>query len=196
MIVAGVQEVCFVISPEKSDILQYYSESKWPASICYTVQPRALGLCDAIFRALPFIDRNEPVLIGLPDTIWFPESGLAQLPSDRLSFLLFPVENPHLFDSVECDPEGRVTAIRVKEPDARSRWVWGAFKMPGSTLHELFDLWQERSCADEYIGTLVNAWLERGHTAWGLPIGESYYDVGTMDGYLAAMRSLSGAAAA
>jgi glucose-1-phosphate thymidylyltransferase len=196
MIVAGVQEICFVISPEKSDILEYYSQSQWPASICYTVQPRALGLCDAIFRALPFIDAHEPVLIGLPDTIWFPESGLAQLPADRFSFLLFPVENPQFFDSVECDAEGRVTAIRVKQPDARSKWIWGAFKMPGSTLHALFRLWHERGCIDEYIGTLVNAWLEQGSEAWGFPHGESYFDVGTMDGYLTAMRSLSGAAAA
>ena len=29
------------------------------------------------------IDRTEPVLIGLPDTIWFPENGLQQLPDDR-----------------------------------------------------------------------------------------------------------------
>jgi hypothetical protein len=34
------------------------------------------------------------VLVGLPDTIWFPEDGLRALPDDRLSFLLFPVKNP------------------------------------------------------------------------------------------------------
>jgi glucose-1-phosphate thymidylyltransferase len=189
--VAGARRICFVISAGKSDILQYYGGSAWSASICYTVQPEPRGLCDAIFRALPFIEPSEPVLVGLPDTIWFPEHGLAQLPDERLSFLLFPVKEPRFFDSVECTEEGRVTAIRVKQPDARSNWIWGAFKMPGSILRNLFDLWLERGQTDEYIGTLVNAWIARGGEAWGVAAGESYYDVGTMDGYLEAMRLLS-----
>lgn len=194
LILAGATRICFVISPQKSDILEYYSQTAWPAAICYTVQPRAAGLCDAIFRALPFIDCDEPVLVGLPDTIWFPENGLGRLADDRLSFLLFPVQEPRLFDSVECDRDGRVVAICVKQPDARSKWIWGAFKMPGRILRELFDLWVARGRADEYIGTLVNAWIEKGGFAWGVHAGETYYDVGTMGGYLQAMHSLSGLA--
>ena len=188
---AGARRVCMVISPGKSDIMEYYGGSAWSASICYAVQPRPEGLCDAVFRALLVIDPNSPVLIGLPDTIWFPEDALARLPDDRFSFLLFPVEHPRYFDSVECDGDGRVTAIRVKQPDARSHWIWGAFKMPGSTLRELFDLWVERGRADEYIGTLVNAWIERGGQAWGVRAGQSYFDVGTMEGYFETMRVLT-----
>ena len=63
--------------------------------------------------------------------------------------------------------------------------------MPGATLHALYDLWLERERADEYIGTLVNAWLARGGQAWGVRAGAAYYDVGTMDGYLEAMRKLT-----
>jgi glucose-1-phosphate thymidylyltransferase len=188
---AGARRICLVISPGKSDILEYYGGSAWSASICYAVQPRAEGLCDAIFRALLVIDPHAPVLIGLPDTIWFPEDALRLLPDDRFSFLLFPVEHPQFFDSVECDGEGRVTSIRVKDAAAQSKWIWGAFKMPGSTLHDLFDLWNERGRKDEYIGTLVNAWIERGGSAWGVAAGESYFDVGTMEGYLEAMKVLS-----
>jgi dTDP-glucose pyrophosphorylase len=157
------------------------------------VQRRPAGLCDAIFRALPFIDTRDSALIGLPDTIWFPEDGLAQLPADRFSFLLFPVAEPQFFDSVECADDGRVSAIRVKQADARSHWIWGAFRLPGSTLSALYELWEERGRIDEYIGTLVNAWLDRGEDVWGVPAGTTYHDVGTMDGYLHAMRSLSGA---
>jgi len=190
-IVAGARRICFVISPEKSDILAYYGRSTWPASICYTVQPQPFGLCDAIFRALPVIDRGEPVLIGLPDTIWFPERGLSLLPDDRFSFLLFPVREPQFFDSVEQDREGRVTQIRVKQLNAKSHWIWGAFKMPGATLHKLYELWEERGRTDEYIGTLVNTWIAKGGEAWGVRGGETYYDVGTMEGYLEAMRGVS-----
>jgi dTDP-glucose pyrophosphorylase len=191
MILAGARKLCFVISPEKSDIIDYYSQSVRPASICYTVQPRPSGLCDAIFRALPFIESTESAIVGLPDTIWFPENGLAQLPADRFSLLLFPVSEPQLFDAVEFGGDGRVSAIRVKQPHYRSHWIWGAFRLPASTLAALYELWEERRRIDEYIGTLVNAWLDRGGEVWGIPAGTNYYDVGTMDGYLNAMRRLS-----
>jgi dTDP-glucose pyrophosphorylase len=191
MILAGARKLCFVISPEKSDILEYYGQAAHTAAICYTVQPQPSGLCDAIFRALPFIGPNDSAMVGLPDTIWFPECGLAQLPVDRFSFLLFPVAEPQLFDSVEFSPDGRVSAIRVKEPNPPSHWIWGAFRLPGSTLKALYELWEERGRIDEYIGTLVNAWLDRGGEVWGAPVGTKYYDVGTMDGYLDAMQRLS-----
>jgi hypothetical protein len=71
----------------------------------------------------------------------------------------------------------------VKQPKAATRWIWGAFKMPGRTLHELKDLWLARDPRDEYIGTLVNAYLALGGRAAGIPAGESYVDVGTLHGY-------------
>jgi hypothetical protein len=55
----------------------------------------------------------------------------------------------------------------------------------------LHQLWIERDRADEYFGTLVNAWLARGNRAVGVRAGESYVDVGTLDGYRAAIRILS-----
>src|SRR3954466_5085420 len=91
MIRAGATKLCFVIAPGKSDIISYYAGSIGPASIAYVVQPKASGLCDAIFRALPLISPDEHVLIGLPDTIWFPCDALVSLPDSELSFLLFEV---------------------------------------------------------------------------------------------------------
>ena len=112
-----------------------------------------------IFCALPLIGPEEPVVVGLPDTIWFPEAGAGALPDDPFSFLLFPVERPEFFDAVVTDAAGRVEAIEVKRRGARSHWVWGAFKLPGAVLHELHALWRQPDRGDEYIGTLVNAWL-------------------------------------
>ena len=110
MIRAGADKLCFVISPAKADILQYYGSRLWGADIAYVVQGQPGGLCDAIFRALPLIAPEEQVLIGLPDTVWSPEDGLARLPDDRLAFLLFPVERPELFDAVALDGDGRIHA--------------------------------------------------------------------------------------
>jgi dTDP-glucose pyrophosphorylase len=191
LVLGGATRICIVISPGKSDIVEYHGGSSHSASLCYAVQPSALGLCDAIFRALPFIDLQQPVLVGLPDTIWFPCDALQKLPDDRLSFLLFPVSQPERFDAVCTNPEGAVLEIQVKQPGARSNWIWGAFKMPGFVLRELFDLWQRRERADEYFGTLVNAWLSAGGSASGVRAGTRYHDIGTMDGYLEAMRFLT-----
>ena len=45
---------------------------------------------------------------------------------------------------------------------------------------------------DEYIGTLVNAWLAAGNEAVGVRAGESYVDVGTLGGYRQAIGLLGG----
>jgi glucose-1-phosphate thymidylyltransferase len=191
MIRAGATKICFVISPGKSDILQYYGATVGSARLCYVVQSQPLGLCDAIFCPLPLICPEESVMVGLPDTIWFPEEGLCALPADELSFLLFPVERPELFDAVVTDENGRVREIRVKQNKPGSHWVWGAFKMPGTVLRELHRIWWERDRVDEYIGTLVNAYIASGGRARGINAGRAYVDVGTLYGYREAIRLLS-----
>lgn len=192
MILGGASKICFVISPGKSDILEYYGGDVYSASVCYAVQPKPAGLCDAIFRALPLVHPEEQVIIGLPDTIWFPEDALRSLEDNLLSFLLFPVTRPELFDAVVTDAQGRVIEIQVKKRGATSSWIWGAFKMPGSTLRALHALWLERNRGDEYIGTLVNAWIASGGRAFGVRAGEAYVDVGTLHGYREALKLLDG----
>src|SRR3954447_2984629 len=118
LVLGGADKLCFVISPGKSDILEYYGGDVFSARVFYSVQPQPSGLCDAIFRARPLVAAAEQVMVGLPDTIWFPEDGLRSLPEDQLSFLLFPVERPEFFDAVETDASGAVLQIQVKQPDA------------------------------------------------------------------------------
>ncbi len=192
---AGAQKLCFVISPWKSDILQYYGGAIGHLPIAYAIQNQAAGLCDAIFSALPFIGAGESAFIGLPDTIWFPEDALAELPGDRLACLLFEVDRPQLFDAVALDGAGRVRRIEVKSDCPTSRWIWGAWRAPGHVLHELHDLWRARSRRDEYLGTLIDAWIAAGGIAQGVRAGERYVDVGTLGGYREAMRLLGSHAA-
>jgi glucose-1-phosphate thymidylyltransferase len=191
LIAGGATKLCFIISPGKSDILAYYGDAVGDAPIYYAVQPSAEGLCDAIFRAAPLLN-GEPVAVGLPDTVWFPEDALTALPDHALSFLLFPVEHPELFDAVVTNGRGEVAEIQVKRQDASSNWIWGAFKMPASVFAQLHGLWLERGKRDQYIGTLVNAWLELGGRALGIRSGAAYVDVGTVNGYREAIRMLGG----
>jgi glucose-1-phosphate thymidylyltransferase len=190
MILAGATNLCVTISPGKSDIVEYYGGGWEAVPVCYVVQPEPLGLCDSLFRALPLVGAGDQVLIGLPDTVWFPEDGFRRLGEDTLSFLLFPVAHPELFDAVVTDPEGRVREIQVKRPGASSSWIWGAFRLPGRLLHELHALWRQRGGRDVYVGTLVNEWLARGGEARGVRAGEAYVDVGTLHGYREAIQLL------
>jgi glucose-1-phosphate thymidylyltransferase len=190
MIIGGATKICFVVSPGKTDILEYYGGSVGPAQVVYTVQSHPAGLCDAIFRALPLVGPGERVIVGLPDTVWFPADALRALPGEALAFLLFPVERPELFDAVRTDDDGRVLEIEVKQPNAQSSWIWGAFAMPGAVLTDLHALWCERDRRDEYVGTLVNAYLSRGGVAVGVRAGRAYVDVGTLHGYREAIEVL------
>jgi glucose-1-phosphate thymidylyltransferase len=191
MLVAGVDRVCFVISAEKADIFRYFGAKIGDAPICYVVQQNPGGLCDAIFSALPFVAPEDQVCIGLPDTVWFPVEGFDFLPDGQFSFLLFPVARPELFDAVITDPRGRVEEIQVKQRNASSEWIWGAFKLTGKHFADLHRLWNARDRFDEYIGTLVNAYLAQGGAALGIKRGDVYVDVGTLHGYREAVRVLS-----
>jgi dTDP-glucose pyrophosphorylase len=191
MVRAGVDKLCFVISPGKPDIVKYYGSDYRGAQVAYVVQPDAGGLCDAMFRALPLVREQEPVLIGLPDTVWFPESGFQSLAGDELSFLLFPVTQPELFDAVVCDAQGVVSEVQVKQAKPSTHWIWGGMRMSGRVLGELHTLWLERTPRDPYVGTLVNEYIARGGRVHAARAGERYYDVGTIAGYRAAMSELS-----
>jgi glucose-1-phosphate thymidylyltransferase len=127
----------------------------------------------------------------LPDTVWLPMEGFQFLPDRRFSFLLFPVSRPELFDSVVTDHSGAIEEIQVKRANPASEWVWGAFKLTGQHLADLHQLWLDRGRSDEYLGTLVNAYLAMGGNAIGVKRGDVYVDVGTLNGYREALRVLS-----
>jgi dTDP-glucose pyrophosphorylase len=170
MIAAGASQICMVISAE----------------IFYVIQQQPLGLCDALFRAEPFARQHDQVLIGLPDTIWFPENAYAPAlaPSGaECNLVLFPVANPSVFDAVICDDLGYVQEVQVKKADPRSHWIWGAVTVRGEAFHRLKLLWESRHRADNYLGELLNAFIAAGNPVRGKFAGESYMDVGTLEGY-------------
>ncbi len=185
MIAAGVTQICMVISPEKTDIIRYFAERDYAAEIFYVVQKEPRGLCDAIFRAEPFVHGNERVLIGLPDTIWFPENAF--LPAMEalmgINLVLFPVLDASAFDAVVCDSFGYVTRVEVKQPKPQSHWIWGAVAANSQAFHALKLLWESRHREDVFLGDLLNAFIEAGNIVRGTYSGENYMDVGTIEGY-------------
>lgn len=190
MIAAGAEQICMVISAEKTDIMRYFAERDYAAQIFYVVQQEPLGLCDALFRAEPFGRQHDQVLVGLPDTIWFPEnayrSALDAHPEAEVNLVLFPVANPAVFDAVVCDQLGYVQRVEVKKAEAHSHWIWGAVTASGRAFHALKLLWEARHREDQYLGDLLNAYISAGNPVRGTHAGEHYMDVGTLEGYLRA----------
>jgi glucose-1-phosphate thymidylyltransferase len=193
MIAAGADQICMVISAEKTDLIRYFAERNYAAEIFYVLQQSPQGLCDALFRAECFAQHHDSVLIGLPDTIWFPENGYRQalLPlrdtQADVSLLLFPVTNPSVFDAVISDEHGYVQEVEVKKADAHSHWIWGAVTTTGSAFRNLKLLWESRHREDEYLGYLLNAYIAAGNVVRSTCAGEIYMDVGTLDGYRQAL---------
>lgn len=189
MTAAGATRICCVISPNKSDLLRYFAAHECATRLFYAVQPEARGLCDALFRAAPFTRPGEPILIGLPDTVWFPADAYRpalDFTAGGVNLVCFPVADPAQFDAVIADEEGRVERVEVKQAGARSRWVWGAVTCTAEAFHDLRLLWESRQCGDEFLGSLLNAYLARGGAVRALRVGEAYLDVGTVTGYHAA----------
>jgi len=111
-VAAGADRLCFVIAPGKSDIVQYFGGTVGGAPICYVLQDRPSGLCDAVFRAAMLVHADDRVFIGLPDTVWFPVDALRALPESEVALLLFPVQRPALFDAVVTRSDGSVVLPR------------------------------------------------------------------------------------
>lgn len=185
MIAAGATQICMVISSEKADIVKYYAERDYAAEIFYVLQKKPQGLCDALFRAEPFTRNADKVVIGLPDTIWFPENAFrpAVEQDADVSLVLFPVEDPAAFDAVVTDEHGYVDRVEVKQQHASSHWIWGAVATSGDAFRALRLLWEARHREDEFLGHLLNAFIGAGNTVKASYSGEHYMDVGTLEGY-------------
>jgi glucose-1-phosphate thymidylyltransferase len=187
MIAAGATQICMVISAEKTDIVKYFAEREFAAEIFYVVQRRPQGLCDALFRAEPFARHHGQVLLGLPDTIWFPENAYRQAVDNTdgagINLVCFPVLDASAFDAVVGDELGYVKRVEVKQKNAHSHWIWGAVTATGEAFHTLKLLWDARHHEDEYLGHLLNAYMGAGNTVRATHCGETYMDVGTMEGF-------------
>jgi hypothetical protein len=118
-----------------------------------------------------------------PDGLAACREVLAQSPALRV---FYDLDTPVTLSGVDDS----VVEVKVKQPEPGTNLVWGAFRVPAAIFRELHALWSGPGRCDEYIGTLVNEYLCRGGRAKGIAAGETYFDVGTVDGYRAAIEAL------
>lgn len=198
MILAGATEICIVIAPDKTDIVSYYADHKYKCDIFFVVQPEPLGLCDAIFRAAPYTQGHSQVLIGLPDTVWFPEGAfeLADCMEDvKLNVFRAPIGS--FLDSVVSDTRDLVSDVYVKSVPPNwplsYAWIWGAMAMHETSFTQL-ELWWSLAGQSQTMqfGDLLNLYISKGGKIRARFSGQKYMDVGTVKGYQEAQQYLAG----
>jgi dTDP-glucose pyrophosphorylase len=191
---AGVRRLCFVVPQQRLEVAACFGAEAAGIPVAYVVQPRPLGLCDAIFRALPLLRPEDLVAVARPASLWFPEQALRRLGYGALSFLCFPSAEPGRFEAVVASDDGEVRSVCADRPGPGVRWVWGAFQLDGATLRALHELWCARGRSDRELGPLVTAWIAAGGMARAVKAGEILVDCGTDAGMREAASLLSGRA--
>ncbi len=170
MIRGGADKICFVISPGKSDIMEYYGgELRRRRPSPMWCSRSASGLCDAIFRAAPLIaagragDRRPArhrlvsrrrALRSCPTTRCPSCSSRSSSPSSSMPWC-----------STRADG---VLEIQVKQQRRRLALDLGRVQDAGPRpARARASSGASATAGDEYIGTLVNAYLAAGGEALG-----------------------------
>jgi glucose-1-phosphate thymidylyltransferase len=132
MRIAGVEHVFIILSRGKWDIMNYFGDgSKFGLQIAYLFQENVWGMPYALDLARPWL-RDETVLFGMPDTIFYPEDAFSKLLiahqslSADVTLGLFPTTTPERFGMVEFDNESlRAFKIIDKPGKTNLKYMWG-----------------------------------------------------------------------
>lgn len=130
--VAGVKRVFIIVSPGKWDIPTYFGDgSRFGLHIAYLIQEELRGMPYALNLAYQWLDGDETVLFGMPDTIINPQNAFQQLLeahchfSSDLTLGLFPTNTPTRFGMVAFDANGRMLYTVDKPERTNLQYMWG-----------------------------------------------------------------------
>lgn len=151
MLIAGITKIFINTAEDKTDLIRYLStKSPYASHLIFLVRPRR-GLLDGIILPQQFLRPDDELYFGLPDTIWYPKNGFAQLDQlkGELILGLFDTGTPNRFDSVVIDQKNRIQSIEVKVAKPKTKWTWVMGKLSvrvarllqpnplfGASLHE------------------------------------------------------------
>jgi glucose-1-phosphate thymidylyltransferase len=172
-------EIRIVTRPEKDDVVSAARALGAkvvlgsPATVAESI---ALGIAD--------LHADDLVLIGFPDTIWYPTDGFRRLVAlvahedVDVALGLFRTQDLRRSDVVVCDGE-RVTAIAVKPAEPPTDVIWGCAAAHAGALSNI--------ASAESPGEFFNR-LSRLGRVRGLLLSDLWIDAGTPDGLQAARR--------
>ncbi|HMS82814.1 MAG TPA: hypothetical protein PKD12_04115 [Nitrospira sp.] len=127
---AGVSKTFIVIREGKWDIPHYFQEGLGVGmSLAYLVIPGSLGPPDTLDRAYSFVSQYR-IAFGFPDILFGPPDAYHRLIEQQersgadVVLGLHRIEDPHVWDMVDHDNEGRVREIVMKPAATALTFGW------------------------------------------------------------------------
>lgn len=176
---AQVEAIFVTVSPDKTDLITYLThDSPCQEMIHLCVGPR-LGLLDGIISPARSLASEDELYFGLPDTVWFPNNGFAQLAKVKgdLVLGLLPTDTPQLYGSVIV--EGDVATSIVEKPSiSTSPWIWAFGKFRAKIAQDLLALSSSHPAFTDTLGAYA-----RLHPVKVVTFADGkYFDTGTPEG--------------
>jgi len=184
MIFSGIDKIFINTSEEKTDLISYLAKKSIYAENCIFIIRKRRGLLDAITLPIQYLQNNDVLYFGLPDTIWFPKDCFTQLDQidDSVVLGLFDSGTPEKFDSVITAPDGRILSIDVKVKNPRSKWSWGIGKIRVEEVKSIFHALGDHK-EEVLMGEALHIYAQN-HRIYGMKIEQSsYLDIGTPQDY-------------
>lgn len=194
---AGATHVVFVVSPAKSQLVEYFGGGKrFGCNLSYVVQEpggsqtasTSPGLAHALDSGY-HLTSGKTVLFGMADTILNPPD-LFRAALDRFRaqggcdvlLLLFPAESPRDSGMVNLDERGFVRAVCDKPLETTLTKMWGAMIWGPAFTEFLHRSVQERNAGD--FAQILNDAIAHGLSLRGFDVpGGAFADVGTSAAY-------------
>jgi len=211
---SGITKVFVVIKAGKWDIPNYFREGDLVGlSLAYLVIGGSLGPPDTLDRAYPFIEQKR-VAFGFPDILFGPDDAYARLIRRQedtgadVVLGLHRIEDPRVWDMVDCDESGRVRGIVMKPASTTLSHGWCcAVWTPrfSAFLHEFLRADETKRnmsrlanrandpSGDLAVGVVLQAALKAGLVLQSVMFpGERYLDIGTPENLVRAVREFGG----
>ncbi len=191
MALAQASKLIVIISREKGDILRFLGsgEKFGDFHISYLVQEIRSGMPYALDLAYDWI-RNDTIVFGMPDTIFFPEDAMAQLmdfhqtSNADLTLGLFPTEKPQKFGMVSFDQQTSQVGYIVDKPAQTGlKYMWGIACWNPTFTHLLHVYLQQNTAEREVVlGDIFQAAVDGGLKVLVKPFDNGkYVDIGTTE---------------
>jgi len=193
---AGVHQLFFVVSPQKTDIPRYYKNgSQFGMEFSYLYQSEPKGMVDALAQATPWLRGDEETFIffGMPDTYFQPASLFGKMkeamlkhPDVQIVVAVFPVTSWWKLGMVHFNQQedglGEVIDIQDKpkvKPETKYAWGAAVWRLPFQKY--LTRCQAEHKGEGELVLSDVFMRAKRDGMKVQCIIGEEYEDLGTVD---------------
>lgn len=184
MVLAGVDKIFINTAEDKTDLIRYLStKSIYKDMLVFLVRERK-GLLDGIVLPEQFLREDDELYFGLPDTIWYPRDGFAQLDTlpGELVLGLFDTGTPDKFDSVVIDKNSQIKSIEVKVAKPKTKWTWAMGKLSVKAAR-LLRHYETQLGDHPLFGDAMNLYCQ-DHPGYAVELAGSHcIDIGVPDDY-------------